>query len=159
MNEFILYLHDKLSLYNEFFSDSQMKQIIESFRFSILQHFELYKYSLSEDRDCTIIEDERKIICPPENFDKPLSMAKPYHIWDYEEKTKHIQIKHNNLEQFYISERARLAQDEENVKKIVEQKIEDFYDNLSEEVRIFGVDILAYILSYLFVLWVRCFLS
>ncbi len=121
------------------FSNLQFKQIIESLKFSILQHFDLYKYSLCKDHDCTIIEDERKIICPVENFNKPLNDAKPYHVWDYEEKTKPIQEKQNKLDEFYDGERAKLAVEEENcIKKFVEEKIEESYENLNEEVNIFS---------------------
>lgn len=110
-------------------------------------HFDLYKYVFTHERQAIVKNETKSVLAPPkENFADHLSTAKPYHIWEYEQKINPIENKERQIETIYRDQRIRLNQEDEILKNKLFNEL-NIQDESAIDEEVYVVKVLNFISS------------
>jgi len=135
MTSFLDLFKSELILINNFMNESKMKDFIDYINLTYFNHFHLYKYVFTTERDSQILNEEKHVYTPaPALIEKRLTESKHNLLFAYDNKLADLEIKENKLNEYFQTERERLAKQEKNLINLI--KTDDFDDNtpINEEV-------------------------
>jgi hypothetical protein len=98
-------------------SESKSIALIDYIHSTILAHFHLYKYVLTNERENNVRAEQREFVAPerPLGPVKLLKDPKPYSIWLYEQQMHELDMREKNVRDKFGGERQKWTKSEEEL--------------------------------------------